>query len=326
MLRKIIRTRGRGPGPNSPGRQVADCSRIVKDFYMKERDSSKRPKIFGMTASPVDAKVDVVKAARYVIIPAFMAYANDILCCSNLELLLDAEIATATNLNLLRQSVARPTEEAWLYDRLDSPLETDLHRELRSRFGDIPAFDRLFRFSLEASSTLGAWCSDWIWSYGLAEDVLPQVEARATRNLMKNMPAISTERSDSEIQRIRAAGELIKSHRFIQEPKLTENLFSPKVRLLYQRLSMYFERHTDTKCIVFTAQRHTARILGDLFRRMRPKHLRPGWLIGVRSHDSEGMKVSHRQQFLTLLAFRKGDLNCLVRSTIPAVSNTPRTN
>lgn len=31
---------------------------------MKEQVSSKRPKIFGMTASPVDAKVDVVKAAR----------------------------------------------------------------------------------------------------------------------------------------------------------------------------------------------------------------------------------------------------------------------
>lgn len=37
--------------------------RIVKEFYLKEKDF-KRPKIFGMTASPVDAKVDVVKAAR----------------------------------------------------------------------------------------------------------------------------------------------------------------------------------------------------------------------------------------------------------------------
>lgn len=288
---------------------------------MKERDASNRPKIFGMTASPVDAKVDVVKAARYAIIHSSVNYIDDIFCRRNLELLLDAEIATATNLNLLRQSVARPTEEAWLYDRLDLPFETDLHKELRSRFGDILAFEKLFRFSFEASSTLGAWCSDWIWSYGLAEEVLPQMEARAARNLMKNMLTMSTERSDSEIQRIRAAGELIKTHRFLQEPKLTENLFSPKVRLLYQRLSMYFERHTDTKCIVFTSQRHTARILGDLFSRMRPKHLRPGWLIGVRSHDSEGMRVSHRQQFLTLLAFRKGDLNCLVRSTTLFMSN-----
>lgn len=40
--------------------------RIVKDFYLAEPDLAKRPKIFGMTASPVDAKVDVVQAAKYL--------------------------------------------------------------------------------------------------------------------------------------------------------------------------------------------------------------------------------------------------------------------
>ena len=39
-------------------------ARIIKDFYLCEMDLAKRPKIFGMTASPVDAKVDVVQAAR----------------------------------------------------------------------------------------------------------------------------------------------------------------------------------------------------------------------------------------------------------------------
>lgn len=46
----------------------------MKDFYLKEPDVSKRPKIFGMTASPVDAKVDVVKAARYVFSTSKMGY------------------------------------------------------------------------------------------------------------------------------------------------------------------------------------------------------------------------------------------------------------
>ena len=39
--------------------------RIIKDFYLAELDPTKRPKVFGMTASPVDAKVDVVQAAKY---------------------------------------------------------------------------------------------------------------------------------------------------------------------------------------------------------------------------------------------------------------------
>lgn len=34
---------------------------------MAQVDVAKRPKIFGMTASPVDAKVDVIQAARSLI-------------------------------------------------------------------------------------------------------------------------------------------------------------------------------------------------------------------------------------------------------------------
>jgi len=38
----------------------------IMDIYARVEDVSKRPKIFGMTASPVDAKEDVEHAARLV--------------------------------------------------------------------------------------------------------------------------------------------------------------------------------------------------------------------------------------------------------------------
>ena len=38
--------------------------RIIKDFYITLNEPAKRPKIFGMTASPVDARVDPVQAAK----------------------------------------------------------------------------------------------------------------------------------------------------------------------------------------------------------------------------------------------------------------------
>lgn len=38
--------------------------RIIKDYYVRQDDPAKRPKLFGMTASPVDAREDVVKAAK----------------------------------------------------------------------------------------------------------------------------------------------------------------------------------------------------------------------------------------------------------------------
>ena len=47
-------------------RLILRWHRIIKDFYVAEPDLAKRPKIFGMTASPVDAKVDVVQAAKLV--------------------------------------------------------------------------------------------------------------------------------------------------------------------------------------------------------------------------------------------------------------------
>ena len=46
------------------GLTLSSPYRIIKDFYLSEPDMRKRPKVFGMTASPVDARVDVVKAAR----------------------------------------------------------------------------------------------------------------------------------------------------------------------------------------------------------------------------------------------------------------------
>ena len=46
-----------------PGANIS--SRIIRDSYLKV-DSSERPKIFGMTASPIDGKANVIEAARYV--------------------------------------------------------------------------------------------------------------------------------------------------------------------------------------------------------------------------------------------------------------------
>ena len=40
--------------------------RIIKEFYVPCIPAH-RPKIFGMTASPVDAKVDVIQAAKYLL-------------------------------------------------------------------------------------------------------------------------------------------------------------------------------------------------------------------------------------------------------------------
>ena len=55
---------------------------IIKDFYLQQSKDGPLPKIFGMTASPVDAKVDIKKAA------------------AELESLLHCEIATTSDASL----------------------------------------------------------------------------------------------------------------------------------------------------------------------------------------------------------------------------------
>lgn len=226
--------------------------------------------------------------------------------------MMDSQIATASNLDLLRQAVARPTEEVWEYDRLEIPFETELYKYLHSQYGDISTLEKLFHFSLEASSTLGSWCSDWVWSYGLSEAALPKLEARTSRQFMHNMPMVSSENPDSEVQRIKKIGEYVKNHDF-EDPATRLDLLSPKVRRLHAELLARFEEDPDSKCIVFTEKRHTARVLKDLFVRIGSRRIRPGLLIGVRSGNKNvGTEVSFREQFMNVLAFRKGDLNCLV--------------
>ena len=237
-----------------------------------------------------------------------------------LETLLDSQIATTSNLALLRQSVAHPKEQVWTYERLSPPAETELLRDLKSRFGDISILEKLFRFAHDASSELGRWCSDWVWSYGLSEEVLPKLEGRVDRIYLREGQKRSSSASQNEIQRIRDAREMVRNHEFL-EPSDSLDHLSSKVLLLHQELSRYFERPTDTKCIVFTKQRHTARLLGDLFARIGSKHLRTGILIGVRADDTGGMNLSFRQQILSLMKFRNGELNCLVRVSLKKLND-----
>ena len=57
------------PKPAEPtGETLADkfesAKNIIKDYFLAQSDTSLRPKIFGMTASPVDTMSDLLIAAQ----------------------------------------------------------------------------------------------------------------------------------------------------------------------------------------------------------------------------------------------------------------------
>lgn len=122
-------------------RCFADWYRIIKDFYISE-PREVRPRVFGMTASPIDAKVDVIQAA------------------SELESLLDCKIATTDGLSLA-EHIKRPDEEILRYDALpQNCFETPLLQDLTSRFGHIEVFASTFQRAAEVARHLGRWCAD----------------------------------------------------------------------------------------------------------------------------------------------------------------------
>ncbi|KAI9045212.1 putative RNA helicase/RNAse III [Aspergillus affinis] len=270
-------------------------ARIIRESYLRA-DPSHRPRIFGMTASPIDTKGDIIDAAI------------------SLETLLDSKIATTSKQNLLRQVVSRPVEKVWAYDRLETPFATMLYSTMENRFGDMAALEGISRFARLASSELGKWCSDQAWIHALADDVLPKLENTVSKLLQSGSSSQIPETAYKEISRIKEASEIVKKHTF-GNPSFPGEL-SSKVQLLCDELKACFGSSTETKCIVFTQKRYTARMLFELFTKLEIPFIRPGVLIGVRSGDVAGMNVTFRQQFLALVKFRSGEINCLFATSV----------
>lgn len=233
--------------------------------------------------------------------------------CRRLETFLDSRIATTSKITLLREVVSRPIEKVWAYNRLEPPFATELYKLMDTRYGNIKVLEGVYRFAWNASSELGKWCSDRAWWHALADDVLPKLEGNINKLIESNTMKAEHGAVFKDIIRIREASETVKNY-FFTDPELPGER-SPKVQRLRMELSKHFNDTTGTKCIVFTQKRYTAKILNELFTVLNIPNLRPGVLIGVRPGDIGGMNITFRQQFLALVKFRTGEINCLVRFT-----------
>ncbi|KAF3385044.1 Dicer-like protein 1 [Penicillium rolfsii] len=267
-------------------------ARIVRDSYLKA-PLSERPRIFGMTASPVDGKTKMAEAA------------------ARLEILLGSRIATTANLEALRQIVNRPFEETWTYSKLQLPFATNMYAKLQDSFGKVKALAPIFGFALNASSELGEWCADQVWIQALREDIIPYLESAAGKNL--DLGPWGNEETQKDLLSAKEACEMVKNHVF-QDPWAHGQL-SSKVRLLVERLAMHFGASGNKRCIVFTERRNTAKALLRLCEVLKIQNLRPGILVGVRKSDVTG-NVTFRRQFEVRGQFQDGTVNCLFATAV----------
>ncbi|KAL8854373.1 MAG: hypothetical protein Q9221_000860 [Calogaya cf. arnoldii] len=272
-------------------------ARIIKDHYITEPDQTKRPRVFGMTASPVDVRSDFGRSAK------------------ELEVLLHCQIATTADLALLRTSVSRPTENVAEYDELQYPYSTRLCQELEARYGHMETLSKIFNSAKTIASELGEWCADQLWSFAMAEKEALKVERSIEKSFTNERHRKPIEVLDAEINDLREAQTFVKEWAF-REPTIDVPSLSSKVLLLRHYLNLIYERPTDARCIVFVDRRYTAQLLGYLFARIGSPHLKSGLLIGTRYGDPGDVKVSFKQQMMTLHKFKKGDLNCLFATSV----------
>ncbi|KAL2133085.1 hypothetical protein VTI74DRAFT_2953 [Chaetomium olivicolor] len=278
-------------------------ARIIKDFYIEVKEEQKRPRILGMTASPVDAQVDPEIAT------------------AELESLLHSQIATVADPTALKNSSARLKAEMLIqYDRKGPDWETELNFKLRELVGDHRLFKKPFAFTATAAAELGPWCADRYWQLFFREDEIVKLEAKTERNLLRE--SAYNQRMNEEIDKVRAAYDLVNRHKFARPQCSTVSLSSKVIQLINLLRDQFsgVDQTSTRRCIVFVSQRNVATLLADLLQQpeMRIPGLEPGVLVGGGRPDAswDSQKVTSRKQVLTIIKFKKGELNCIFATSV----------
>jgi endoribonuclease Dicer len=275
-------------------------ARLIKDHYIQEFDVTKRPRIFGMTASPVNVRglsAEHIRKAAH-----------------NLEALLHSKIATTTDQMLASNNITKPLEEVALYSPLKNGVETPFHLQVKAKYGDVASFRKFFGASKQHASELGRWASDMYWSFAFTDEQSCKLQNREEFKYNRTTKDYSVAELDAQMQTLKEAAEFVQQHDF-GLPTLSDRDVSSKVQQLHYWLNLYYERSGAAHCIVFVEKRQTARLLTDIFNHIGGPNLHCDVLVGVNARAGEE-HVSLRSQILTLQKFRRTELNCLFATSV----------
>ncbi|XXG98379.1 accessory factor associated with RNA polymerase II [Hypoxylon texense] len=275
-------------------------ARIIKDFYASlEEKEQMRPRVLGMTASPVDSKTDVTTAA------------------AKLEGLLHCEIVTVADASVFtKSSLNRPVEDFLEYSVPPEPFETPLWQKLYKLVGHNEVFNRLFTYSRDCTAELGRWCADRVWKMCLTEQEAQKMEAKTEMNFVSGKVHLPVSALDAERSAVREAYEMVAAHK-LPEPRRDLFHLSGKVESLITALQEHLDSDHN-KCIIFVEQRLTAMLLADLMKQptIGMLQIKFGTLLGAASSSLKETGMSLREQFVTMHRFRNDDLNCIFATSV----------
>ncbi len=246
-------------------------ARIIKDFYaILEKEDLRRPRILGMTASPVDSKTKHVDLA-----------------VAQLEGLLHCEMITVdyTQFNL---GINPPEDTIIKYSVRGLPFETLLWKKISVLVGKKHMLKKLFAYAKTCTQELGQWCADRFWQICLQEDEIPKIDAKLEKDFFVTNPECSILDLESQRAAVHEAYRAIVEHPLPRVEKTPRHL-SHKVEVLLDVLTEHFNPETD-KCIIFVEQRWTAMLLEDLLKQpdLGLDGIRPGILVSLDTQAHRG--------------------------------------
>lgn len=221
----------------------------------------------------------------------------------------------------LAEATKSITEEILRYDALPQRcFETPLLQDLKSRFAHIEVFAPTFQRAAEVARHLGRWCADAFLLHALSPEKSRRYSVEVEKKWHARKGTQKLAELDQAVEEVQHATDYIQQQSHVLDEFSWQSDLSSKVHQLDRYLRMQFERESNHRAIVFVDRRYTARLLHILFTRLRGKvgtdHLKGHFLVGSNGGGIDEDSVSFKQQVLTLIKFRKGELNCLFATSV----------
>ncbi|KAK2616336.1 Dicer-like protein 1 [Conoideocrella luteorostrata] len=295
-------------------------ARIVRDYYTRTRHD--RPRILGMTASPVDSRTGDLHAAAL-----------------NLEATLCSKVATISDEALAKHMDQRKQTELLVkYSPLRAlgQVKTQLWEDLNVILSMMSEFRPHLDAAQDVGSDLGPWCADQYWNllftpsgYSRHSSTMHHVvelnQGDAIKPELLNQSRLQKLDTDTNLDLDHSAMSVARAKRTIRDhmerrTHITslEDVFSDKLVTLHNTLSDAFSNGTVKRCIVFVRKRYIACLLSDAFQQhgVRIPNMRTAYVIGSQTVSSSIANMSINDQFQTLYKFREGEINCLFATQV----------
>ncbi|KAG1233174.1 hypothetical protein G6F35_001373 [Rhizopus arrhizus] len=263
---------------------------IMREFYDR-CPIEKRPKIFGMTASPMHSKSSVETSVV------------------QLEKNLDARVYTAVNLDQLNTVNNAAKEITLLYKSAPNYEETPMTKQIREKIGSIVRYKRCFVITNDILHQMGPWCCDVMW-----KTMLTDLERRITN---QTQDLDKTALIDEDLA-LKETHELIDTIECPRNPNVDDvQAFSPKVAKLIQLLGFIVNNMEQFCGIIFVERRHTAIALQRLIESLDAlDKIKCGILIGHGTTDEGDVQMTFKEQNKVIQKFRTGELNFLIATNV----------